>query len=668
MRKFAAMMLSLFLLVSLIPTAGAAQTETKASQIADVKGDMILMEDGTLWLKRPWAATGYMKASIDATSFGKPYGYALTSKGELISWDDHDLPTVDKSQNSIKYLAYGAYIKKDGTVWYYDGKQIEGLKNIVLYERDYMSHVYLTTSGEIYHSYIRDAVLDKVEDPYSIVSLLMTSDNDVAYMDNTGKVVVVKAHHYDYNDGKVTFRPKVLTNDAAHIQYNSDNALVVTKKDGTVWMSGSYKDQDKLVKQVKGIEKAVKAVPYYGTLHETKKVDDPNNTITVKSSGITMLVKHQDGSWKVHVGDKVTNIKAPESTGIKFTTSNAQPAVGNTIYFKVVQQYNNGYKETLSNESYSMEIDKPHLLKVAKDGSYKVTGVGEAKVTVKAGEKSQTLTITAKLGKNLTGAVNLNNVTYLPIQTVFQSLGGTVTYTAASKTYDVTIGTTTIQLKVGQKNAKVNGKDTAMEQAVREEKGKALFPASLLSKSLGAKLQWDTKLQQMKVSFGSAFMVIESADTPKIKKQDEQGTLVKYLNKSFWVNSYKNWERFSKVTVTDIVPVGSNNFQVVFKDAKGNTLQSDIMSKDFVSRVLDDSYTFLSYDPYKKYSWSAATWESIKASKISIGMNKTQVEFSWGRPNDISKLTSQQTTIEVWSYGSQYVAFTNGKVTQIYTL
>ncbi|WP_133305015.1 hypothetical protein [Paenibacillus pinisoli] len=76
----------------------------------------------------------------------------------------------------------------------------------------------------------------------------------------------------------------------------------------------------------------------------------------------------------------------------------------------------------------------------------------------------------------------------------------------------------------------------------------------------------------------------------------------------------------------------------------------------------------MSYDPYKKYNWSASTWQSIKASKISIGMDKTQVEFSWGRPNDISKLTSEKTTIEVWGYGSQYVAFTNGKVTQIYTL
>lgn len=674
MRKIAAIVMSLFLLAGVFPTNGVTLAATKAPRILDVQTDTILMDDGTVWLKRQWAATGYMKATVGAVSIYSPErfhslmnDYALTTKGELISWNNGNLPTVDKQRSGIKHLTGGFYLKSDGTVWSYDGGQVKDLKNIVLIESGFLHYAYLTTSGEIYHSYLREAVVDKVADPSSIVSLRVGKDNDIAYLDKSGKVVVVDIDNFDFNNGKVTFQPRVVTTDAVHIEYDEDDSLVVTRKDGTVWITGSYRDKDKLVAQVEGIRNAVKAVPYFGTLHETKSPSSNGTIIAPLNPATPKLVLHRDGSWKIYNGNRITTIQPPEVSGITLTASNTKPAVGNTIELKVVQSYNNGYKETLSSKDFSLTIDKPYLLKAADNGSYKVAGVGEARATVTAGDRSQSVTITASLGKNLTGATNANNVTYLPIQSVFQSLGGAVVYTSASKTYDITVGNTTIQLKVGQKNAKVNGKEVAMDQVVKEEKGIALFPSSLLSKALGAKLQWDAKLKQMLVSFGAASMIIESADTPKVKKQEAQGTLVKYLNKPFWVNRYKNWERFVKLTVTDIEPVGENSFQVVFKDVKGNKLLSDTMSRDFVSLVLDDPHTFLPYDPFKKYNWSAATWNAIKASKVAIGMNKTQVELSWGQPNDVSKLASKELTVEVWRYGFQYIAFTNDKVTQIYT-
>lgn len=332
-----------------------------------------------------------------------------------------------------------------------------------------------------------------------------------------------------------------------------------------------------------------------------------------------------------------------------------------------MQSYTNGYKETLSGKDTLLNIDKPHLLKAQNDGSYKVLGIGDVTATVTVGDISKKVTLAASLGSNLTGAVYANGTAMLPVRSVFQSLGGTVSYTKESKSYDIKLGSKTITLKVGQKKAAIDGKEVALDQAVREEKGVAVFPATFLTKAAGASAKWDTKLKQMKVSVGSGTMIIESSDTPKVKKKEAQGTLANFIGKSYWVNQYSDWERFIKLTITDIVPVGGENFEIVFAKTDGKTIKSEVTSREFVSRILGDSYTFLSFDPYKKYNWSASTWNSIKASKISIGMNKTMVDLSWGRPSSTSKASAQGINVEVWRYGYQYVVLTNGVVTEIYT-
>lgn len=160
-------------------------------------------------------------------------------------------------------------------------------------------------------------------------------------------------------------------------------------------------------------------------------------------------------------------------------------------------------------------------------------------------------------------------------------------------------------------------------------------------------------------------MMVESADTPKIKKTEAQGKLVKYIGKSYWVNSYRDWDRFIKLTVSDIVPVGTDSFEIVFKKSNGQTIKSEVTSRDFVSKILEDTYTFLPYDPYKKYKWSSAVWEKIEQRIVSTGMNKTQVELSWGRPSATSSVSGYDLTIEVWRYGNRYITFTNGIVTDI---
>ncbi|MEK3718452.1 copper amine oxidase N-terminal domain-containing protein [Paenibacillus sp. FSL R7-0333] len=669
--------LSIFMMLSVFYFPGRSDAADVSPRIKDVQMDTLLMDDGTIWLKRPWAASGYQKVNVGASAiysteraFSEFYDYGISSKGELILWNNGSLPTVDTTQNDIKLVTGQYYLKNDGTVWSLQSrKQIESLTDISLLATGFRSTAYVTNSGEIHHSYVK-YVADKVADSSSIVALKLVSDRSLAYMDNTGKVVYVDLLKFDYNDGDVKYFPQVVTTDAAYIESAGEDQLLVTKKDGTAWLgeptwSGTSKSFQ-LVTQISGITNAVKVTPYEGSLAD-KPNDEKNKSIVSSVGGQKWLVLQTNGSWNIYGDGSVTQVEPPAVSGLTLTASNSKPAVGNTIQFKIVQTYNNGYKETLSGKEGSLQVDKPYLLQEQNDGSYKVLGVGDSKITATAAGNSKTITVSASLGANLTGAANTNGIVMLPIKSVFKSLGGTVTYDSANQSYNVQMGLTAIRLTNGRNTATVNGKEVMLSSAVSLNKGEAVFPADFLKKNLGAVTLWDSKLKVMKVSIGAGTLVVESADTPQIKKKVTQGNLAGLIGKSYWVNNYSNWERFSKVTVTDILPVGGDNFEIVFATVKGKTLKSEVTSRGFVTLILGDPYTFLSYDPYKKYNWSSSTWNTIKASQIAIGMSKAQVDLSWGKPSSTSQVVYSEIKVDVWRYGYQYVVFTNGIVTQIYS-
>lgn len=647
MKKLFAAILAICVIAALVP-ANVTQAADQPPRIKDVQHDSVLLEDGTIWIKN---FKSYIIAKVDAKAIfavDDREGYGINDKGELISWTFGTVPKVDKSQNGIVQLSFGHYLKNDGTVWSYDGRQVDGLKDVVLFQYRHGYFAYVNKKGEIYHTYMKDKITN-VSDPNSIVALDISEDNKLAYLDKTGKATVIHLNHIDTKDGKVIYDPRIVTTSASHIHYSEDNGLIVTLKDGTIWKTASYSsDYAKLVESAEGISNAARTFEYYGSWADAG-----------------LLVLHKNGTWKVYSEFDETTLKAPIATGLSLTVSNTNPLVGNAISFKVVQAYSNGHKETIPLENAKLSFDKPHLLKKLDDGTYRLLGVGPIKATVKVDGVSKSVTVKTSLGQNLKGAASIDGSVYLPVQSVFKAMGGSVNYNASKKTFDIKLGSQTIQLKTGEKKALVNGKSVTMKGAVREHNGTKVFPASLLSSHFGAELKWDTKYKQMKVTFGGATMMVESADTPKIKKTEAQGKLVKYIGKSYWVNSYRDWDRFIKLTVSDIVPVGTDSFEIVFKKSNGQTIKSEVTSRDFVSKILEDTYTFLPYDPYKKYKWSSAVWEKIEQRIVSTGMNKTQVELSWGRPSATSSVSGYDLTIEVWRYGNRYITFTNGIVTDI---
>jgi len=640
------------LLASSVTFAGSAAANATGSGIAEIYSDeVMLMEDGSLWTgTRLQGPAHYTEYDITAISPAGYSGYALNADGRLLEWKQDGGIGPVSGQTGIIQLVKGTWLKRDGTVWNARG-QVEifdqALSEVARISTG-SSFSYVTKNGELYSEKLRKPLASGLN-PSSVAAVAASGDRTVV-LDAGGKVTEYNLYNFDDN---LNIIPVVLTEQARWIGM-SGNDLFVVLKDGTLATRLDYdpelgRDKLRTMEGLKGVARLSGIV-------------DPDR----------FYVRYADGSWKWHAGGKLTDVRTPSVAAIEFTVDYEAPMVGEKIKATIVEKHSTGSSVQVPLSQADVTIEKPHLLAKQADGTFLATGVGVTNITVKKGGASKTIAVTISLPNAVQGAKMVQGVTYFPIKPVFQALGGTVTYAAPTKSFDVRVGSKAIRLTTGSAKATLDGKAVTLKGAVRADNGQTLFPAHLLTDALGAKLTWDAEWKAMTVAFGSAEMEVWTDETARLYKRSKQGELAAYIGQTYWVNHFQGWDRFTKVTVADIVPnnerSGFETFTIVFRLADGKTLNSFPYTKSEAIDRFTDGSSLLHYNPYTKYKWSSSVWSAVKAGKISLGMNKDQVLMSWGSPSSSSKLSASGVVVETWGYSNfRYVTFTNGKVTQIYT-
>ncbi|MFD0673135.1 stalk domain-containing protein [Cohnella sp. GCM10027633] len=630
-----------------VQSSGSVLAKADESRIKDIIGkNTILLEDGSLWtLDTTWSGAMHTPGDLVAITGGELSGIGITSSGELVSFGPGKPPTKVAGQTGIKQVAGNRWLKSDGTVWTWDGKlkKLEGVHLIgqgsgfgaltksgdVLLENRYTAGIFRT--------------FNTIPDASSVVSLAV-DDNSVALLYDSGKVVVFEEFNFDDN---LQVIPVTVAEDAVHIEYVANSptdALIVTRKDGTVWRTGDYQDRWKLVAQIPGLSQIVKTDSL--------------------SSVEQFYAQRSDGSWLLYDEENVIPFDAPSIDKVDAALSDLKPFVNGTIKIDIQETYTNGAKFKVPVSESNVTVQKPYLLKFQSNGTLKALGVGQSQVSVTASGTTKTFTVSISLRNKLKHAKLVNGVVFIPIKPVFEALSGSVATSGGA--FDVQLGDTTVSLRTGDKNVKFNDKTLQLKAAPMIVNGETLFPAALLTDVLGARIQWDAKWKQAVITIGSASMTVVSDDTALLVKRAAQGSLAKFIGKSYWINHFQGWERFSKVTITDILPDDTGFYTIVFKTSTGKSLKSYSMAESNVTDLFSNEFAFLSYDPYKKYAWSASVWKQVKAEQVSLGMTKDQVRFSWGTPSTKSISSFAGKTIEVWVYGNfDTVSFVNGKVTMV---
>ncbi|WFB56594.1 stalk domain-containing protein [Paenibacillus sp. BR1-192] len=644
--------LLLFSMLAGLGFAGTTQDIASADgaelRIQDIAGrNTYLMSDGSMWSLidgRHAIRTPGNVAAISGYEYG---GIGMTQEGRLVEWDIGKGPQVVPGTSGVKQIAGSYWLKSDGTVWAGDEKA-KNLSGISLISNADQEFAALSSNGELLlqDNYKKGQFkkLGIVENPAAVKSMTVHSGR-VALLHDNGDVVVYETSNFDDN-GRII--PVTVAQNAAHIVYASSeptDLLIVTLQDGSVWTTGEYKDRWKLKEQITGLSGIVKT-SIYGDAKDL-------------SEGF--YAQRSDGSWVHHKEGQNKNIDVPVVKNLSVAISVATPYVGESLEVSIQETYTNGAKIKVPVKDAVIDIEKPYLLSMQKNGMLKSAGVGKTQITVTSGGQSKSVTVSSSLRNNLKYAKQVNGNVMVPAKSVIQALGGT--YSAKNGSVEAKFGQTLLSFKAGSNQAKLNESTIRLKAAPVNDKGELLIPASVLSDALGAKTTWDAKWKQAQISLGAdAAMTVVSNETAGLIKKAMQGNLVKYIGRTYWVNEFEDLERFSKLTVTDILPDDKGEFNVIFKSATGKTIKSYPMRSSEVTQLFADRSSLLTYDPYKKHKWSASVWKQIKAGQVSLGMTKEQVQLSWGNPAAKDITSGGGKTIETWGYSNfNIVSFVNGK-------
>ncbi|WP_136604280.1 stalk domain-containing protein [Paenibacillus dokdonensis] len=641
-------LISVFCGFSLINwTTGTAYAEESQLQIKDIAGkDTYLMSDGSMWSTIDGARIIHTPGTISAISGNVYHGMGITRDSRLISWE-FGAPDVLEGKTGVKQVSGSYWLKTDGTVWSGD-KPLKNLNSILLIADGDKNFAALSSNGDVlFEEPYKPGQFKKlgmVEQASSIKSMAV-HDGRVALLYDSGKIVVYETSNFDDN-GRII--PVTVAEDAVHMVYVSrypTDALIVTLKDGTVWVTGEYKDRWKLKDPIASLSGIVKTA-----------VDSYKDDL---SEGI--YAQRNDGSWVLYKDGDISPIDVPVVTDLAVSISDTKPFVGDSLKVDIQETYSNKAKIKVPVRDAKVDVEKPYLMKLQPDGTLKAAGVGKTQVTVTSSGVSSTVTVSTSLRNNLKYAKQVNSNIFVPAKAAIQALGGTVS--GGSEGMDAKFGETAISFKAGSSQASLNGNMIRLKASPILDKGELLIPASLLTDALGANVSWDAKWKQAQISFGDASMTIVSSETAGLIKKAMQGSLAKFIGKTYWVNDFEGWERFSKITVTDVLPDDKGEFSIVFKSGAGQTLRSYSMNSSEVMQLFADRSSLLNYDPYQKFKWSASVWKQIKAGSVSLGMTKEQVQLSWGNPVAKDITSGGGKTIETWGYSNfDVVSFVDGKV------
>ncbi|PQP85257.1 copper amine oxidase [Paenibacillus sp. PCH8] len=608
-----------------------------------------LLEDGTLWSKGTISGVWTQNLNLIGISKSDTHSvFGWTADGKVYRWDKEnaDKPEVNQYNGVVKVYGHGLVLLQDGTL-HTKGEQIKGLESIIdvgPYEgsREYFYSA-LSSSGDVYYSDYRNKVRKAGNVPDGKAIALNSAY--AAVLKNDGAVVIVSVL---YEDEQIT-----IANDVqSMIWLGSTHKLLTVKVDGTVWSydrTAKYKSE-----QLQGLTN-VNQVVYSSDLDE-------------------LYAQLQDGSWATYDNGKLTPLSAPILNQVTLSVSSKEAKIEDTITLTVQENYSNGFKTKRAPLPQEITVEKPQIAQIQAGGKLKVTGMGTTKVTLKVGDQTSSLQLNVDSQQKLSGATLLEGNVYLPLQSVFKTLGAKIDVKGAS--FNIQFGDDRITLQKGSAIARLNNKELKMKGKVQTIGGQTVFPAELLRQAAGIQVKWDAELKQAKVLVGNSFIIVESKDTLALTKKKELGNLSRFIGKSYWINSDASLgKRFSKVTITDIKieksKYGDRSYSIVFRNAKGKTVSAYAGgAPSSVTEMLADSNQFFSSDPYKKYNWSQSTWNKIIAGEVALGMNITQVRLAWGDPSSISYETSSQGKIEVWVYASsagiRALGFLNGKLIVIY--
>lgn len=98
----------------------------------------------------------------------------------------------------------------------------------------------------------------------------------------------------------------------------------------------------------------------------------------------------------------------------------------------------------------------------------------------------------------------VNGTTMIPLSIITNSFGATLQWDNQTQTIELSAGAKTVTLKIGDKNAKLNGKPLVLAVAPELKNGKTMVPITLVSQFLGASVNENKQTGEISIHGASS--------------------------------------------------------------------------------------------------------------------------------------------------------------------
>lgn len=202
--------------------------------------------------------------------------------------------------------------------------------------------------------------------------------------------------------------------------------------------------------------------------------------------------------------------------------------------------------------------------------------------------------------------------TLVPLRTIFEALGATVTWEEDSQTVTAVKGTNTIKLQIGSYTATINDKPIELSVPGKVVDGRTMVPLRFVSEAMGCKVDWADQTQTVVITDSSTL------DSKTAIYSDPKGR--------FAVTYPSDWLR----TDIDKAEFVANPPLLNSKNANDSNTGIMIMIKEFTSKPvipMDFAKTYTS--SYIKSSFPLTETKIISETNVTIdGLPAYEIDFT----------------------------------------
>lgn len=433
--------------------------ETPPISISMNEGQKIAYKsDGTVWY---WGLTAFSKPEIKqglgevaSISSGGPTNLILRKDGTVWEW-------------GVQFVYTDG---RNGTYEFPAPKQVKGLSNIVKITALHNIDAAIDKDGNVWVWFTSPDRTDpvKLQDVTKAKDIAITAEGNVLILKDDGTVWKWAA---DINSSSATIKMDTLSDIVAFSHGNSRHQFAI-RKDGAVWGWGNNGDGEL------GLDRTIQKSDL------PVRIESLTDVAFITTESYKTAVVKKDGTvwvFGLRIGNdpRVYSATPTQVDGLEHISSVALGGQSAMAVSKEGKVWRWGNTEGTSYSDY-VEIPMPVILppKAGPPQTYSSNNIG-IKINGYYTDINPKATIA-------------NENTFIPLRGIIDTIGGKLTWQSETQSIVIERGSKKITLKVGSKEAVVNGTAITLDSApFISAAGSTYVPLRFISEAIGAQVIWD---------------------------------------------------------------------------------------------------------------------------------------------------------------------------------